>query len=82
MINILLFALISLLISSFRYSEKSRLYKEISKEEVVYLSNGPSSFKYHRTNTCRGINNCSTSITKSTLTHALKNNRIAYKICY
>jgi hypothetical protein len=82
--SIFLFALISssLLIASFTNSEKTRISKEISKEEVVYLCNGPSSFKYHRTNTCRGLNNCTTTITKSTLTYALKNNRTACKICY
>lgn len=79
---ILTFISSSLLFASFSNPEKNIIKKEISKEEVVYLCNGPSSFKYHRTNTCRGLNNCSTSITKSTLTYALKNNRTACKICY
>ncbi len=79
---ILTFISSSFLFASFSNPEKNKIKKEISKEEVVYLCNGPSSFKYHRTNTCRGLNNCSTSITKSTLTYALKNNRTACKICY
>jgi hypothetical protein len=82
--NLLILTLISssLLFASFSNPEKNILKKEISKEEVVYLCNGPSSLRYHKTNTCRGLNNCSTSITKSTLTNALKNNRTACKICY
>jgi hypothetical protein len=45
------------------------LFTAIAAE--VYICKGPSSKKYHRTETCRGLSNCSTKIYKVSLKEAV-----------
>lgn len=50
--------------------------------EYVYICNGPSSKKYHKTSNCRGLSNCSTAKQKLSKADAVKKGRTACKICY
>ena len=43
--------------------------------DTVYLCNGKSSKKYHLKEDCRGLNNCSTKIEKTTLKVAKEKGR-------
>lgn len=44
-------------------------------DTTVYLCNGKSSKKYHLKEDCRGLNNCSTKIEKTTLKAAKEKGR-------
>ena len=44
-------------------------------DTTVYICNGKSSTKYHYTEDCRGLNNCSTAIEKTTLKAAQNKGR-------
>lgn len=70
------FILISLI------SSNSRLLAVNAPENGVYICNGPNSKVYHRSNTCKGLNRCSTQITKLTLSSATAKGRRACKIEY
>lgn len=47
----------------------------------VYICTGPKSTVYHKTDKCRGLKNCSTSVKKVTVQEAEKMGRRACKIC-
>ena len=49
---------------------------------TVYVCSGKYVKKYHKTKTCRGLNNCKGSITSTTKYSAEKNNKTACLICY
>ncbi|MHA8062174.1 hypothetical protein PQG22_12960 [Aquirufa beregesia] len=49
-------------------------------ENYVYLCNGPSSKVYHRSENFKGLNRCSTQISKVLLTFAQNKGRRACKI--
>ena len=48
----------------------------------VYICTGPKSTTYHKTNSCRGLKNCSTSVKKVTKEQAEKMGRRPCKVCY
>ncbi len=48
----------------------------------VYICTGPKSTVYHKTDKCRGLKNCSTSVKKVTIQEAEKMGRRACKVCY
>lgn len=51
-------------------------------ESYVYICMGPRSECYHKTQSCRGLRNCSTSIKKVTVSEAkTKYHRRACGIC-
>ena len=70
------FILISLI------SFNSKLFAINAPDNGVYICNGPNSKVYHRSNTCKGLNRCSTQIIKSTLLSATAKGRRACKIEY
>lgn len=43
---------------------------ESSSSEIVYICNGPSSKRYHYDKNCFGLNNCSTTLQKTSKTEA------------
>lgn len=53
-----------------------------SGETYVYVCTGPSSKKYHKTSSCRGLKNCSKEVVKVTLEKAKEMNRTACGYCY
>ena len=53
-----------------------------ANENYVYICTGPKSKRYHCINNCRGLNSCSESIEKVTLTKAKELGRDACGICY
>lgn len=46
-----------------------------SATDTAYVCNGGSSKKYHLVENCRGLNNCSTKIEKTTVKDAVKRGR-------
>ena len=54
----------------------------LANETYVYICTGPKSKRYHCTKNCRGLNSCSESIEKVTLTKAKELGRDACGICY
>ena len=60
----------------------SRLLAIIVSDNGVYICNGPNSKVYRRSSTCKGLNRCSTQITKLTLSSATSKGRRACKIEY
>lgn len=76
--------LVTLLLSctflSFGNDEKQDVKK--TSIEYVYVCNGPSATKYHKTKNCRGLSRCSTNIEKISKSDAVKKGRSACKICY
>jgi len=48
----------------------------------VYVCTGNSSKRYHKTSSCRGLNNCQEEIISVTIEQAVKMGRTACKICY
>ena len=53
-----------------------------SETTYVYICTGSSSTKYHKTSSCRGLNNCQGDIVKITKSDAEnKYHRTACKIC-
>ena len=58
-------------------------FQQIPTPTYVYICTGPNSECYHKINTCRGLNKCSTEIKKITKDDAVnKYKRRACKICY
>jgi hypothetical protein len=53
-----------------------------TKQEYVYLCEGPYSKVYHKSETCKGLSNCSTRIHKVTLEEAVKMGRRPCRIEY
>ena len=51
-------------------------------ETYVYVCTGPTSKKYHKTNTCRGLKSCSKEVVKVTLEKAKQMNRTPCGYCY
>ena len=49
---------------------------------TVVICTGSSSKRYHRTEHCRGLNNCQGGVKKITLEEAKRAGRTACKICY
>lgn len=77
--------LISLLLLNFVLLGKNTILTKLesnTETEYVYICNGPKSTKYHSKDNCRGLNNCSTKVTKISKEDAVKKGRIACKICY
>jgi len=56
--------------------------KKLTAEGYVYLCNGPSSKVYHRFESCKGLNRCSTQIVKVSLSAAQSKGRRACRIEY
>jgi hypothetical protein len=56
--------------------------KKITQDGYVYLCNGPSSKVYHRSESCKGLNKCSTQIAKVSLSTAKSKGRRACRIEY
>ena len=50
-------------------------------QTYVYICTGPKSVAYHKVSSCKGLNNCSTSVKKVTLTDAKKMGRRPCKVC-
>lgn len=53
-----------------------------AQETYVYICTGPQSKRYHKTNSCRGLNKCSGDVLKVTITKAKSMNRTACGWCY
>lgn len=53
-----------------------------SSQQAVYVCKGKSSARYHKSNRCRGLNNCSTSIYKVSVAEAKRLGRTPCKIEY
>lgn len=51
------------------------LFTAGSSSTRVYICNGPKSKKYHLTENCRGLKNCSTEIEKVSVEDAKKKGR-------
>ena len=51
-------------------------------ETYVYICTGPQSTKYHKTNTCRGLDRCSKEVVKVTLDKAKDMKRTPCGYCY
>ena len=51
-------------------------------ETYVYICTGGSSKRYHKTDSCKGLDNCQASVKKVTLAYAEKIERTPCKICY
>lgn len=58
------------------------LSKVQSSETYVYICTGAYSKKYHKTSSCKGLENCSKSIKKVTENSAIEKGRTKCKICY
>ena len=54
-------------------------YKE---ERMVYICTGPSSYRYHRRKSCRGLNRCSGDIERVTVSEARDLDRTPCGYCY
>jgi len=50
--------------------------------ETVYICNGKYATKYHKTNTCSGLNNCKSTITAVDKKEAEKKGRTGCAVCY
>lgn len=50
--------------------------------EIVYICTGPKSKKYHRSEQCRGLDKCSSSISAVSVAEAKSMGRTPCKICY
>lgn len=55
---------------------------EVSHNSEVYICNSETSYAFHKTNTCKGLNNCSSSIIKITLTEAKNKGKTPCKLEY
>jgi hypothetical protein len=53
-----------------------------SADNIVYICTGSSSKRYHKTDDCRGLNNCKGTIVKISQQKAREMGRTACKICY
>ncbi|MEO7482112.1 MAG: hypothetical protein ABIT81_00015, partial [Ferruginibacter sp.] len=53
-----------------------------SRNDKVYLCNGPYSIVYHKTNHCQGLRRCTTDIETTDVATAKTNHRRACKYCY
>lgn len=51
-------------------------------ETYVYICTGGSSKRYHKTDRCKGLDNCKGTIKKVTLAYAEDKGRTPCKICY
>lgn len=76
--NLSLLAFLSFSISSPLFARTKR----VIIEDNVYLCNGPSSKVYHRSESCKGLNRCSTQIAKVSLSTAKSKGRRACRIEY
>lgn len=54
----------------------------VDNNPTVVVCMGSSSKRYHRTEYCRGLNNCQGGVKKITLEEAKRAGRTACKICY
>jgi hypothetical protein len=70
------------LLLSLSLSTNYTSYARIAKTEYVYLCEGRYSKVYHKSETCRGLSNCSTRIHKVTLEEAQRLGRRPCKIEY
>lgn len=55
---------------------------ENHQEVYVYICTGPTASRYHRSQYCSGLNNCSGSIVQVTLAKAKAMHRTPCKKCY
>jgi hypothetical protein len=76
--NLSLIAFLSFSISSPSFAGTKR----ITTEDNVFLCNGPKSKVYHRSESCKGLNKCSTQIAKVSLSIAQSKGRRACRIEY
>lgn len=51
-------------------------------DSYVYICTGPKAKRYHKTEKCRGLQNCSGEITKVTIEKAKAGGKTPCKICY
>lgn len=49
---------------------------------TVYICTGKSSKRYHKTDDCRGLNNCSGSIKAVSIEQAKKSGRTPCRVCW
>lgn len=52
------------------------------KKSKVYICNGPYSKRYHKTENCKGLYNCSSSIEETTIEKAKDRGRTPCDYCY
>ena len=50
--------------------------------ENIFLCEGEFSEKYHNNSNCRGLNNCSTELTNTSIENAITQGRTQCDICY
>ncbi len=53
-----------------------------SRNNTVYLCNGPHSKAYHKTSHCQGLRKCTTEIERTNITTAKEKHRREYGYCY
>jgi len=67
-------------------NKKAKIHGLLSSEEyeseVVYICTGPSSKKFHSSERCQWLSNCSTEIEAITVEEALNLRRDPCKACY
>ena len=54
---------------------KSDHFAAYQPETYVYVCNGPSSKRYHYSQNCRGLRNCSTDLERTTIAEARRRGR-------
>jgi hypothetical protein len=59
-----------------------RDYSSPTQIENIFLCEGEFSEKYHNNSNCRGLNNCSTELTNTSIENAISQGRTQCDICY
>ena len=72
---------IALMLGHFNYVQPTS-FKMKANESYVYICTGPYAKKYHKTSSCKGLDNCSESVKKVTENYAIDKGRTRCKICY
>ena len=54
----------------------------LTKQDIVYICMGSSSYRYHARKKCRGLKNCGGSVKKINLQEAKNIGRTPCRICY
>lgn len=69
-----------ILISCGHRQERLSFFAESNSS--VYICTGSNSYRYHRTSSCSGLNNCQAEIEKVSVSYATSIGRTPCKKCY
>lgn len=61
---------------------QSRMSSFAETNSSVYICTGSSSYRYHRTSNCSGLNNCQSEIEEVSVSYATSIGRTPCKKCY